>query len=246
VRRLQERSEKLAAAWRAAAAPLAACEDFLKNGLPSGVVLQDHETEPPKLGKNESLLDAVENRRRRVRELRADAHRIASAQFPADYTKAKMRRQISQLAEQGQPSVASLVELDGNVEFPTIRQQATVVGAQERSLAFSEQPDATALICWLFQDELVKRLDAEIDAETDGSALSHEQRELRTTEIMSDLLDVERDESFFVWEAQARGLPYEHRSDISPLALLGLRLVTIPRANEAPETTPGYSWPMRR
>ena len=23
-------------------------------------------------------------------------------------------------------------------------------------------------------------------------------------------------------------------------------LVTIPRANEAPETTPGYSWPMRR
>jgi hypothetical protein len=42
-----------------------------------------------------------------------------------------------------------------------------------------------------------------------------------------------------------QGLPAEFRPDISPLALLGLRLVTIPRG-ETPETTPGYSWPMRR
>jgi hypothetical protein len=40
-------------------------------------------------------------------------------------------------------------------------------------------------------------------------------------------------------------LPVEHRADISPLALLELQLVTTPRG-ETPETSPGYSWPMRR
>jgi hypothetical protein len=29
-----------------------------------------------------------------------------------------------------------------------------------------------------------------------------------------------------VWQAQAQSLPIEHRADISPLALLGLRLIT--------------------
>jgi hypothetical protein len=38
---------------------------------------------------------------------------------------------------------------------------------------------------------------------------------------MGDLLAVERDEAALVWQAQ--NLPVEHRADISPLALLGLR-----------------------
>jgi hypothetical protein len=38
-RRLQERSERLAAAWRAAAQPVASCEDYVRHGLPSGVQL---------------------------------------------------------------------------------------------------------------------------------------------------------------------------------------------------------------
>ncbi len=46
-------------------------------------------------------------------------------------------------------------------------------------------------------------------------------------------------------QAQAQALPIEHRSAISPLALLGLRLVTAARVNETPETTSGYSWSMR-
>jgi hypothetical protein len=41
--------------------------------------------------------------------------------------------------------------------------------------------------------------------------------------VMGDLLAVERDEAALVWQAQAQNLPVEHRADISPLALLGLR-----------------------
>jgi hypothetical protein len=63
---------------------------------------------------------------------------------------------------------------------------------------------------------------------------------------MADLLSVERDEAALTWSAMEQRLPIEFRPDISPLALLGLKLVTAPRADAFPETSPGLSWPMRR
>jgi hypothetical protein len=62
---------------------------------------------------------------------------------------------------------------------------------------------------------------------------------------MSDLLSAERDEAALTWSAMEQGLPVEHRSDCSPLAILQVRLITAPRG-ETPGTTPGLSWPMRR
>jgi hypothetical protein len=43
-----------------------------------------------------------------------------------------------------------------------------------------------------------------------------------------------------------QNLPCEFRPDISPLALLGVRLVTPEAISPSPETTPGHSWPWRR
>jgi hypothetical protein len=76
--------------------------------------------------------------------------------------------------------------------------------------------------------------------------LTHEERQQREAEVRADLLAVERDEAALVWQAQAQGLPVEHRADISPLALLGVTLVTTPRADGLPETSPGLSWDLRR
>ena len=146
---------------------------------------------------------------------------------------------------QGAPSVSRLVELDGPVDFQTQRVQSEVHG-ERRSLAFTEVPDTVALVAWLHREALIKRLDEEIASEADDkAALSHEARQKAEAEVQGDLLAVERDECALVWQAQAESLPCEHRSDISPLALLGLQLVTTPRG-ETPETTPGLSWPMRR
>jgi hypothetical protein len=246
LQRLRERSETRAAAWQAASGALANVETWLKSGRPGNTVLETVETEPPKLAKNEAgLLDAVENRRRRVRELRADQHRIQSAPFPSAYAKAQMRRQIEQLAERGTPSVARLVELDGKIEFATTRLTSEIYGEQ-RQLGFAEVPDAVALTCWLHRDLLISKLDAEIDTESDDSAaLSHTDRELRSAEIQGDLVDTERQEASLVFAAWEHGLACEHRSDCSPVALLGLRLVTTPHA-EQPGTTPGSSRPMPR
>ena len=142
--------------------------------------------------------------------------------------------------------MSRLVELDGPVEFQTQR-LTSEVHAERRSLAFSETADAVALIAWLHRDVLISALDAEIDIEADDTgALSHEAREKAEAEVMGDLLAVEREEAAFVFAAWGNGLACEHRSDCSPLALLGLRLVTTQRASEMPETSAGYSWPWRR
>ena len=70
-----------------------------------------------------------------------------------------------------------------------------------------------------------------------AAALSHQARVKAEAEVMADLLSVERDESFFAWRAQAERLPVEHRRDINPLALRGLRLITAPRAVPSPGTS---------
>ena len=231
-KRLTELQEVRSAAFQAASGALAAVESWLRDGVPGNCTLEPIEVEPPKLNKGENgLLDAIENRRRRVRELRADLHRIASAPFPSSYAKAQMRAQIEALAMQGAPSVSSLIELDGRIEFQTQRLTSEVHAAQ-RALAFTEVADTIALTCWLHKDALIAALDREIASEADDkAALSHEARQKAEAETMGDLLFVERDESWFVWQAQAQGLPIEHRAEISMVALLGLRLVTIAPTN---------------
>ncbi len=54
--------------------------------------------------------------------------------------------------------------------------------------------------------------------------------------MQADLLATERDLAAFVFQAQAQNLPIEH-GDISPLALLSLKLITA-RTTEVPGTTP--------
>jgi hypothetical protein len=240
--RLTELQKVRSEAFQAASGALVTVEDFLRRGMPGNCQIAEIEVEPPKLLKDESIIDAIGRLRRRGRELRADAHRIRSAPFPSTYAKQRMRAQIETLAQRGEPSVSRLVELDGPVEFQTQR-QTSEVHSERRSLAFAEVPDTVALIAWLHKDALIKRLDELIGAEADdGAALSHEQRQQAEAEVMGDLLAVERDEVALTWQAQAQNLPIEHRADINPVALLGLRLITTPRATGLPATSPGLSW----
>ena len=208
----------------------------MKHGVPSGVQLLDHDGEVPKLAKNESITDAVERLRRRCRELKADLHRIASSPYPSSYAKALLREAIETLAERGTPDVSTFIEHGerGSIIWPMLRVRSEVHGAQ-RQLAFREAVDVVGLFACLLKPAMISFLDALVDAEKDDPvALSYEQRQQAEAETMGDLLDVERQEAHWVWEAQAQNLPCEHRSDISPLALLGLKLITVPRAPDGP------------
>ena len=58
---------------------------------------------------------------------------------------------------------------------------------------------------------------------------------------MGDLLAVERDEAALTWAAMDQRLPVEHRSDIYPVALLAVRIVTAPRTNGS-GSSPEHAW----
>ena len=142
------------------------------------------------------------------------------------------------MAQAGTPDVTSLIEHDRDIAWPTIRVQSAVYNTGTPAIAFAEVPDTVALLAWAFKDALIARLDAEIDAEADdAAALTHEQRQQREAEAQGDLLAIERDESWLVWSAMSQ---IEHRADINPVALLGMRLVTAPAVNPSPETSPRH------
>jgi hypothetical protein len=231
--RLNERNETRSAAWRTASQTLSAVETWPRNGRPHGTTLLDYDGPEPVLAKGENgLLDAISNRRRRVREIKATLHRIGSAPYPSAHAKTQMRAQIEALAMLGAPDVSNLIEHDRQIVWPTQRVQSQVVGTATPSLAFAEMDAAIPLLVWLNKDALIKRLDAKIDAEADPkAALSHEARQQQEAEVMGDLLACERDEAALVWQAQSQNLPVEHRGDINPVALLGVRIVTAPAVN---------------
>ncbi|QIG93489.2 hypothetical protein [Bradyrhizobium sp. 6(2017)] len=240
---LTKLQEARTAAWHAASAPVATCEDLVRHGLPGGCTLQDHEGEPPELKKGEDDLSAVERLRRRGRELRADLHRIRSAPFPSSHAKQRMRAEIEALAQRGAPVVTNLIEHDGPIIWPTLRVQVDVFNAQPGAVAWVEIPDTVGMNMWRHKSEWIAALDDEISTESDDkAALSHEARQQREAEVQGDLLAIGRDEAALTWSAMEQGLPVEFRADISPLAILQVRLVTTARTTELPETSPGLSW----
>jgi hypothetical protein len=237
--RLTELQATRSAQWTAAGGVLAAVEDWLKNARPAGAALHTFDgPEVPLLKGERSLADAIENRRRRVRELKATKHTIESAPFLSSVCKAKMREQIEILAARGEPDVSLLVERGGSIIWPDQRVQSDVY-AETRSLAFAQVPDALAIAVWAHKDAIIKQLSGLIDAEADDkSALSDTDRQLRLLEVESDLLATERDEASLTWRAQSEGLSATFRADINPLAILQVALVTAPRAIDGPSTSP--------
>jgi hypothetical protein len=240
-RRLTERNEGRSTAWREAGQTLAAVEQWLRDGRPPNTTLQDFDGKPPSLAKSEIVTDAIERLRRRGRELRADQRRVQSAPYPSSYCKQRAKEQIEALAQRGAPDVSLLIEHDGNVEFPTRSVQSMIYNTGTPAIAFAEVPDV-AWVAWLHKDALIKAVCAEIAAHSDdAAALSHAERQKREAEVMGDLLSVERDEAALVWRAMGEQLPVMHRADCSPLAILQCMLVTAPRANGSPGSSPEHA-----
>jgi hypothetical protein len=153
-----------------------------------------------------------------------------------------MREQVEALAARGEPDVSVLVERGAHIVWPTTQVQVTVFNAQPGAVGYAEMPDMLAIEAYLHKDAMIAALAREITSEADDkAAMTHEARQKAEAEVMGDLLSVERDESALVWRAMDEKLPAEHRADISPPALLGVALVTVPRA-DAPQTSPDHAY----
>jgi len=182
--RLTARNEARTAAFTTAKQTETAVETWLRD-LRGTAVLDDFSGPEPTLSKGESIADGISRLQRRGRELKAVLHTIRSAPFPSAHAKAKMRAEIETLAMLGAPNVANLIEHDRKIEWPTTNLQSRILNVDTPAAGFAEVPDALAIIVWLHGPALIKRLNAEIDAEADDSAaLTHSDREKRSAEAI--------------------------------------------------------------
>ncbi len=243
---IKQRSEDRAAAWRVASAPVAACDDWLRHGKPHGTVLEDYDPpEPPALLKNETLLDGIARLQRRGRELRADIHRVRSACYTQAEAMALVSATVENWGSNGIDTSATIEHLS-QPTIPTKTVQAMVhnVPGAPAAVVFVDVPDVAAILSTVLKDQFIAWLAADVDRNADPKgALSHEARQQQEAELMSDLLATERDICSPIWRGQAEGISVEFPGDINPIAILGLKLVTVPRATELPPTSAGYSWP---
>jgi hypothetical protein len=175
--------------------------------------------EVPTLRKGETLRIAIENRRRRLRELAADREAVSRAPLPSTTAKQVVRKQLEELAARGRPDVFGLIERgQGKLEWPMVPEMPTTT-----ELPRSMRVDTAALIAWALGPALVQAIEREIDEIADDErALSADQRRAKLNEIAADLLAVEREEESLIEMAEAEGLPIHRRSDADPRAVLGL------------------------
>jgi hypothetical protein len=229
IERLTKLEQARGPAMHSAGMVLRACEDWLRRGgaLKESAAIDVADV----VKKGERLTDAIERVRHRLRELDADAHRIRSAAYPAAHCKQKLREQIENLAMRGVPDVSALIEHNTNIGWPMAEQVLPLVAINKDGSIFGnaqgETVDTLAMFAWLNRQALLKAIDALIDGEADdGNAISVTDREAALNLITRDRLVIELQEAAIVWHGQSSGENVEHRSDASPLAVLGVEVRT--------------------
>jgi hypothetical protein len=206
-------------------------EWLTQGGVPGGCALATVEDDDigKLLKKGERIADGVERHRHRRRDYVADRHRVNSSAWPSSGKKADAKARIEQLGDAGAPNLDAMIEHNAQLTFPTVTSSSLVCGTETPALAFSESVDALGVLCWLFRDQMLAKINAEIDAIADDKhALDQQQREQMEAQISADMLAVERMEVAMIFAAEAKGEIIDFRADTAPQAVLGVRLVQAP------------------
>jgi hypothetical protein len=129
-----------------------------------------------------------------------------------------------------------------DISFAQMTLTSTVRNVDARgAVAYCEAPDAVGLMCWLFRDQMLAKINAGFDEIADDkAALDQAQREQMEAEINQSALMIERSECSLIWAADAKGEILDFRSGMSAQAVLGVRLRTQPRA-DAPGTSADHA-----
>jgi len=218
--RLTAANEARSALWNARGGLVHNVETYLRNGIPRGCTLHALPEPAPVLPKGGNIIDALEGKRRRRSELAADLHATRSAPILAAMARQRAHEKIEALAARGEPDISRLM-YGGDLELPEMEMTVTpVIQSEVPLLIVWRQPDAIAYLTWLHKDAALKKIDAMIASEDDGSGLSDETRSQRENEILHDTRAVEREECALIEMAHALGMSsIEFSADCSPLAL---------------------------
>jgi hypothetical protein len=194
-------------------------EDYL-NSVPASTSFAYIGMVEPKLKASYTIDAAIEDRRRRRRELIEDLKQVKAAPWHSAIAKERLRAEIDALAKDGTPDCAPLIDRNGNVRWPTSQ---TFVRSGGAGLASIDLLNPVAAMAWLFRDQIVAALDLQIDSLADDqNALTQQQRAEKESEIGRDILFVEREEEALIRIASGKGMAILRRVDADPRAVLGL------------------------
>jgi hypothetical protein len=212
--RLQRIYDERSQRWREVSEPLSEFERYFADHRAT-VFKRAEATPVPKLEKGESFVDGVARVRKLIESNKAEEQLVANANLPAAVAIEKMTAQVRAKAESCRPNVLQLLEGRERFSFrrayhePTLRQQPI---------------DAEGLICWLFADQLIAALTAEIRENADeGSALDDATIAKKLQQIRAQRLSLERQEEALIELAHAQGVAIARRRDADPRAVFGLR-----------------------
>jgi hypothetical protein len=199
-------------------------EDFLRRGLSLRPLAE------PNVKFKGSVLDAIDERRRRNRNIIADIAEAEAAPYPAEEVKAGIEAHFEFVKAARGPSVERMIFGD-KFAWPMLPMKATpVLQPAERLLIAWEQMDIEAVLISTMGDTILKRLFAEVDASlaelkaAGATPLSSAERACRVADLQRDLLANQRDEAALIEHAHSQGLPVEFDPETSPLALLNVEL----------------------
>lgn len=223
--KLGELERTRAERWNALAAVVANLDNYLA-GTSTELTLYSGPEPSPRRGETaEAGLTRV---RKSILKAQNDLILVQRAPLPASMVKAALRKQIDALADANQANCIYMIESGDPLEFPAgpsaVVQTAGVVPSTKEvvhGIGHVEMPpSALGMIVWLFKDEVLARLDAEIDKRADeGAALDPEQRAMALAEARAALLALEREEE---WLIEASPSSVFRRPDADPRAVLGV------------------------
>jgi hypothetical protein len=166
----------------------------------------------------ESLADAILRTRAAIRAAQAALLAVKDAPLPPDEIKRALTAAIDRMAAEGGPQL-DLVGGKVVIRWPDVSEFA---GANAAFAAPSG--GASKLMAWLWRDRLIEALTSGIDEITGGVPAAA--RAGRIAEMEAEVLRLERDEESLVEMALAAGLEVHRRYGASPLALLGIEVMS--------------------
>ena len=168
------------------------------------------------------LLERATTLRTQILALCEEAEDVRSAPFPADEIKARLHPEIDALARRGRPDIAGIMGL-APLAIPTkdaLLHAVLTDGAT--GVVRGSVDDGVALVAWLFRDELVAKIDAEIDAAAEAEALTMDERQRRLADLCTRQLAAEREECATIEAAAAIGTVIMPRPNVDPRAFFNL------------------------
>lgn len=162
--------------------------------------------------------DALPRFRENVIQAKAAKRAALHQPLPAATVKEAARRQIHRLAARGVPMVRSLFA-GGDIGWPKVA-APTTVGAN-----YVQEIDAAALLAFLFEEQLVAKVEEiiNITAGMHDAPMPMRERTAHFARLDAEIDYAERVEAAAVEQIIAEGGTASHRPDISVLAVLSLR-----------------------